>query len=53
MFVIPVGGSDSLRDRILSENEIEEREIWFVGIVGRVTVWDERWGAANTAIIEG
>lgn len=51
LFVIPVGSGESLRDRILLENEIEEIEVWFVGIGGCVAVWVERWGAADT--IEG
>lgn len=37
-----------MRDGILAENKIQEREIRLVGVVDGVAVWYERWGSANT-----
>lgn len=35
-------------DRFLVKNEIEEREVRFVGVRRRVIIRGERWGATNT-----
>ena len=31
----------------MGKDVIEEREVWFVGVIGRVPVWDERRRATN------
>jgi len=48
LFVIPVGDGESLRDRLLVKNEIEEIEEWFVGVCGCVHIWYVRRGATDT-----
>ena len=52
LFVVRVGNSDSLRDRLFAKYEVEEIEIRFVGVRGCAVVWSERWGATNTSGIE-
>ena len=47
MLVIPVRVGDSLRDGILGKDVIEERGVRFVGVIGRVPVWDERRRTTN------
>ena len=48
MFFIPVRSGDSLRDRVLGKNKVEEIEIRFVGVRRRTYAWGERWGATDT-----
>jgi len=48
LFIVPVGDSESLRDRLLVKKEIEERKERFVDVCGCVPIWDVRWRAANT-----
>ena len=52
MLVLPVGGGERLRDCLLVENEIEEREERLVSVREQVIVWGERWGAANAIELE-
>ena len=37
-------------DRLLGKDVIEESEERFVGVIGRILVWCERWRAANATV---
>lgn len=47
LFIIPIGSGDSLRDGLLVKNEIEERQVRFIGVRGCVLVWGERRRTTN------